>query len=164
MNHFGYTDPTCTRKHRGAEAIKSNNRYARSRVMYPWKSSEIGRVGLVLIYMYAKQYASDDQMYLKNSKELGIKFDHMLVWIRDRFPQLFTDHINVVGTSLDADKLQSRYANMFRDNRTKNFALGPEHPKNHKELKPVLDQVEAAFRQSGFAVDTLHDWFPELPF
>lgn len=116
-------------------------RYKEPRATYPWKSTALGRWCLCLIYVYARNFGTDDQHLHNSPGKLGIKADGMEKFIRVHCPEVFDEYEAATGNQLTGEIMMSRFGNMFRENDNKTFAMGKEHPKNHKDLRPVLNMV-----------------------
>lgn len=155
MIYTGRTAPVLTRRQNELHFEEGEKRYHINGrgPYYPWKSRPIGLAGLAGIYIYARLYDTDDQFRHHPPGELGVKFDQMNDWLGVHLPQLWRDHVNVTGKDIDANKLSSRFSNMYRFNETKSFGIGPEHPINHPGVKLAVDEMDALRRERGFSVD-----------
>lgn len=133
-----------------------DERYKEPRRTFPWKKTVTGKRALCLLYIYAVgNFGTDDQFIHHKPSELSLTGEGALLCLKTHCPEIFAEYLSRTGNELTADIIMSRYANMWRSNDRKNFELGPEHPKNHPDLQPVLNEM--MFYKRDFAKK--NGWF-----
>ena len=114
-------------------------RFKKTRKLYPWNKTEIGREALCWILLYAYKFGTDEDHYRKEPLQLGLTALGMENYLRMRLPYFFKVYEDYTGNPLTGKIIMSRFGNMYRENPTKEFAnQGSEHPKRHPDLRPVL--------------------------
>lgn len=118
-----------------------DNRYSKKRKLFPWKKNEKGKIALCHMACFLRELGTDDQWVHASPKQLGVTGASIKRMLEHHYPVIFDEYRASTGKELTTTILMGRVGNMFRDNGTKTFCLGPEHPKQHKELQSILDEV-----------------------
>jgi hypothetical protein len=135
-----------------------------SRKHFPWKDTDLGRAALIVLYFLVLEYCTDDQMrknpncawYVHGDTKLRIPYDvilERLVGILPEFPAFFYEK---TGRWPTPHVLHFRVINMYRYNHERGEGshldknvFGPEHPKNHRKLKSVLEVFDHLHTLTG---------------
>jgi len=124
-----------------------SGRYKAPRVSYPWKKTEIGRKALWAIYYYGKKFGTDDDFRLVTLASKGGNWRDGKAFVLSYVPELEGEFYRLTGRRLSTTDLSGRWANMWRFNGTKVHGMGEEHPKNHKALAPMEEEMKLFFQQ-----------------
>jgi len=118
-----------------------DKRYSKERRLFPWKKNYHGQRALCHMACFLREIDTEDRWVHTTPAKLGVTGSSIRSMLQFHYPIIFREYLDVTGNELTDKILMGRIGNMFRDNRNRTFCLGPEHPKQHKELQPILDAV-----------------------
>lgn len=140
MREHGLGPMDSTRSHKDL-TFSPDGRYKETRKHFPWKKDVHGQKALCHIACFLRELDTEDRWVHSKPSDLGVSGESLRLMLQHHYPIIFRRYYDVTGKPLTNSILMGRLGNMFRDNRTKTFCLGPEHPKQHPSLSIVLDKV-----------------------
>lgn len=132
-------------------------RYKEPRVIFRWKHTTTGQKGLCLIYMLATDHGQDDDFLNWKPTAKGVQWEKVLKTIDHCLPSLRKEFEQTTGKPLTIKIIQSRFGNMFRNNDTRTWAIGLEHPKNHPALQDLVRRMKELNLERKYCKNAFED-------